>query len=159
MSLLCWNYISSDVSVRKYRSDNMRGYLTCLQAQDEMIDIHISRERESLSRNAIQMHPDRVVIAKATVANRCTETLPLGVEIVTDTERRETRSFTTLISPGNYSGFVTTTVLTMAAEHDIHLVEHRQLMGDGREHSQIITINNLTTEESSVTRRVWRRVA
>ena len=63
---------------------------------------------------------------------------------------------TTLISADDPSGFVTTTTMS-TGNYDIYAVELRELTGDGTEHRQVITVNNLTTGDSNVTRRVWVR--
>eukprot|EP00752_Nemacystus_decipiens_P005597 g5066.t1 len=151
------NSISGSWVLDLARSDTMEGYLRCLQSPEGLIESQISGEQSRESRNVFAVQANGVVIHKTTAVNNFTEIYYFDADRVTQTSFGERRSMLSLSQPGQASGLVITTTIP-TADHELHLVEVRELIDGGTAHTQVLHLTNLTTEEQHVTRRVWVRV-
>eukprot|EP00752_Nemacystus_decipiens_P005599 g5068.t1 len=151
------NSISGSWVLDLARSDTMEEYLRCLRAPEGVIEAQISGEQSRESRNVFAVQANGVVIHKRTALNNFTEVYYFDTDRVTQTGYGEWRSMLSLSQPGQANGLVITSTVP-TADHDVHLVEVRELIDGGTAHTQVLHLTNLSTEEQHVTRRVWVRV-
>eukprot|EP00903_Cladosiphon_okamuranus_P013251 g12356.t1 len=140
------------------RSDTMAGHLRCMLVPDQVISSYVLAEQQACqSRNVIAVIGQEVIIHQRTVVDTITEIYHLDTEGVIETDFGERRSMVSFSDAGRSVGLVITTTRP-TAESELHLVEVRQLVNGGMEHTQVLHLTNLTTERQHVTRRTWVRV-
>eukprot|EP00904_Undaria_pinnatifida_P009754 jgi/Undpi1/5909/HiC_scaffold_2.g01183.m1 len=135
----------------------MEAYLRCMGVPHAAIQAQVAGEQVYKSRNVIALDEARFVVHKRTHINNFTESYDLDEERVTPTRYGARRSTVSLGDEGRLDGFaIATTVPT--ASGDVDMIEARQLIEGGAAHAQEIRLMNRSTDEQSVTRRVWTRV-